>query len=271
MTDPKADSGDRAQIFRPKGAGTKSGYELHDQGGASTRARGAPAAPPPRPKAAGGAPASSSAESAPTNSNKAQGQALAETVVSSLIERMTAVAESKGGTLTLQDIQNLGAEFQKQTTALSTVFEKTLNQSAKTAKSKNWDQLRKAPFDRIVVKTFSHLFADGTQLTEQKKGLSRRMLPGFFVALGMMLGEENLRGLQDRCRDILDRLRQEKGDAFEWTDFYEDAEARPLMVDAMVSIALHFENMSRREGWFIDIVNTHLGPADDPNAPAVRW
>ena len=262
---------ERAEIFKPNG---KSAYERHGEGGTSSaRPRQAPA---PAPKPAAAAPAAKAATTAappPTegSSAKAQGQALAETVVGAMVDRMAALAQSKGGTLTIADIQNMGTEFQQQTSALSTVFEQTLTQTARAASGQSWDQVRKAPFDRIIVKTFSHMFADGTQLRDQKKGLSRRMLPGFFMALNMMLGEENVRALQDKCRDILDTLRQTKDGDFQWDYFYENTEARALVVDAMITMALHFENLGRREAWFLDLVNSHLGPADDPGSPAAHW
>ncbi|HEC14874.1 MAG TPA: hypothetical protein ENI72_03860, partial [Rhodospirillales bacterium] len=53
-----------------------------------------------------------------------QSQALAETVVGSFLDRLTAEANKKGGTLTVDDLKNLDQEFQKKTRALQTVFEK---------------------------------------------------------------------------------------------------------------------------------------------------
>ena len=51
------------------------------------------------------------------------GQALAEAVIASFVERLMAEARRKGGTLTMEDLEALNRDFQKMTKTLQALFE----------------------------------------------------------------------------------------------------------------------------------------------------
>ena len=115
----------------------------------------------------------------------------------------------------------------------------------------------------MIVKTFSHMLEDDSRKLRRSDSVSRRILPGFFMALSMILGPDKLEGYQGKCRAVVKLVRKAYGDKFEWEDIYESDDARAIVIDALTDIAHSFDNIERRAEWFIDMVNSHLPPPDD--------
>jgi hypothetical protein len=188
-----------------------------------------------------------------------QSQALAETVVASFLDRLKAEARRNGGMLTLSDLENLEGEFAKKTDALQAVFEKTFEDKARHQERPAWQNPRAFPFNRLIVEKFSAMFSPDELLLDDEYAVSRRILPGFFMALNMMMGEELVEEFQQRCRVIVDRL--EDGEDFEWSDLHADPEGKIVSLDAQVCIATHFEDIDKRAAWFVELINSHMAPA----------
>ena len=273
----------RAEILEPSSDGN---YAVTGYGGQAEMPRPQPQpAPPPskpapkrkapaRAKAPAKAKAKPKAKSHPTppNTPEAQSRVLAETVVGSMVERLKAEAMRKGGMLALDDIERLSDDFQQKTVALQGVFQKSFEEYVKARERASWEQARQYPFDRILVKSFSHLFADGTKLVTDANVLSRRVLPGFFMALGMMLGPDVLEGYQERCRAVVKRHKERESDRFSWEEVYEDTKAKEVVLDALVAVAPYFDDLQRRVPWFINMVNSHLSPYEgNADSPAAHW
>ncbi len=189
-----------------------------------------------------------------------QGHALAETVVMAFIDRLRHEAEALGGTLMLADLERLAADFHDKSAALRQAFELTFEAYARARERAKFAQNRNYPFDRVLVRRFEHLLARG-----RGDGIPRRVLPGFFMAVEMMLGPQVLEAYQEHCRIIVERIRNAQGGRFAWTDLYADPEAAALAVDALVAMASYFADYDKRARWFLTVVNGHLGPAP-PNA-----
>lgn len=246
---------ERAEVYQPVKGGR---YAFDGHGGQVGAASKAPPPAPAKPKAAA--------------NPAAQSRAIAETVVNSLLDRMVAEAQRKGGMLSIQDIQSLSQEFEKKTAVLQTVFEKSFEDYVKARERAAWQQNRQYPFDRVIVQTFAHRFADGPRLINDPDALSRRILPGFFMALGMMLGPEALESFQERCRRIVARYKSGGTGEFDWEVIYADPETKALSLEAQIAIAPYFEDLNRRVPWMIDLVNTHMSPYEgDQNSPIARW
>ncbi len=199
---------------------------------------------------------------------KAQGNAIAQTVVRSILERFKAEAHKNGGQLSLANIDSLQAEFGAQTQALSLAFEQSFEAYVLARERAAWGSKRDFPFDRLIVKKFSHLFADKAAGFDR---VSRRMLPGFFMAMGMMLGPDVVDEFQERCRGLVERIRSERQDAFDWSDVYAAEEGRTVLMDALVPIALHFGDYKKRRDWFIALINGHLSPARSSEKDDAGW
>jgi hypothetical protein len=111
------------------------------------------------------------------------------------------------------------------------------------------------------------MFSADDLLMDDEYAVSRRILPGFFMALTMMMGEELVEEFQEGCRVIIDRL--EDGKDFEWSDLHTDPEGKIVSLDAQVCIATHFEDIDKRAAWFVELINSHMDPA--AGAGAAEW
>ena len=215
-----------------------------------------------------------SAPSKPAVSLPSEGShALAETLVQSILQRLILEASRKGGWLTIDDIEGLRLEFESKTAQLQAMFEKSFEQYVRLRERAAWEQARQYPFDRLIVHRFSHLFTVDGGPAFAEGGLSRRLLPGFFLALNMMLGEEITEVYQEQCRRIVAKVRDVQGDNLEWDHVYADPAARTLANDALVTVAVHFEDLPKRCAWFTGLVNGHLAPPDPARegAEAETW
>ncbi|MCW9045508.1 MAG: hypothetical protein OQK35_04165 [Alphaproteobacteria bacterium] len=192
-----------------------------------------------------------------------QSRALAETVVASFIDRIIAEARLKGGSLTEDDIRALGGEMERKADALQAVFKHSIEEYIQMRERASWDKNRKFPFDRMLVEEFSELFHDvgGPPLSEG--GLPRRILPGFFLAMRMMLGEDNMDNFQARARVIVDRHRVLAYGAVDWEALHEDQETLDLVLEALIIAAPYFKDLDKREHWFCDVVNANLAPINE--------
>ncbi|MEE8393908.1 MAG: hypothetical protein V3R66_06140 [Rhodospirillales bacterium] len=196
-----------------------------------------------------------------------QSQALAEAVTSSLLDRLREEAKRKGGTLTIKDLEGMNREFQEKAKALQVVFEKSFEEYVLARERSSFEHVRQYPFDRVIVKSFSHLFADDKGLLEADDTISRRILPGFFMAFTMMLGPDLIEVYQEQCRKIVDRIKKKNPGRFEWESVYDDGETEEMVLDAQVAIALNFKDMEKRGEWFIEIINNHLAPLGSERNP----
>ena len=195
-------------------------------------------------------------------SPKDQSRTLAETVVGSFLDRLTAEAELRGGWLSVGDIRALSHEFEKKTEALQAVFEESFEAYVRIRERAVWNQARRYPFDRLIVKKFERLFVGEGGPAFRDGGLSRRMLPGFFLAMNLMLGDDVIEDYQARCRAIIERLQEKSGEDFEWDDAHKDPEADRVTLDAVAAMASYFGNLEKRTAWFLGMINDHLAPPD---------
>lgn len=70
---------------------------------------------------------------------------------------------------------------------------------------------------------------------------------------------------------IVGRLREDLGDSFDWENVYADRDGRMLALDALVGIAVQFEDFERRSEWIIDLINGHLTSATDSDRADAGW
>ncbi len=224
-------------------------------------ATGESSAPPRRPARAHVAgEAEKPGTAAPTPAG--HGQALAEAVVGSFVERLKAEAKRKGGTLTIGDLEALDREFQKKEKGLHALFDQCLREFVRSQGGQPRGHTRHDPFGRWMVNRISHLFVEGQELLTEDHAVSRRILPGFFMALDMMLGADSVARYRDTCARIAERVRDGRDDDASWDEVLADTEANAVALDAQVAIALNFRDLTKRSAWMVDLVNGHLSPPD---------
>ncbi|MBM3731996.1 MAG: hypothetical protein FJW24_00785 [Acidimicrobiia bacterium] len=186
-----------------------------------------------------------------------QGHALAETVVMGFIDRLRQEARMWGGKLTLADLERLTDDFHDKSAALRQAFEMSFEAYARAREHAKASQNRHYPFNRLLVQRFEHLLVRG----KGRDGIPRRVLPGFFMAVEMMLGPQVYEAYQEHGRAIVARLHEAKGSRFGWADLYADPEAATLAFDALAVMESYFADYDKRARWFLTVVNGHLGPA----------
>lgn len=205
-----------------------------------------------------------------TERAREHGGAMAKAVVASFVGSLTSRAEQRGGYLTVHDIEAMSDEFERQAEMLRDVFAEGLESFARNVGQQPRRHARGSAFHRLIVREFQHLLADGDALREDPDAVSRRMLPGFFLAVSMTVGSDSLIGFERRAEEIVDRLERQHGDAFTWDHAYADDEARDLVIDALVFMAQYFDRFDKRADWMLSVVNSHLTPVEAGH-PAADW
>ena len=143
------------------------------------------------------------------------------------------------------------------------LFHKHFDECMRQHEKDIWDETRKRPFDRLLVKQFSRLFPAEGEMDNESVVISRRILPGFFLAVEMMAGKELFDQCQSACKGIVKSLKKEVGADFHWQIIYEDKNASELINDLLTVISIHFADFEKRAEWLRDLINSHLAPPED--------
>jgi hypothetical protein len=231
----------------PTGAAGQIGLVVAGDGGARTK----PADAPPKPA------------DAPQYSINALSQALAQTVVSTFTDRLKLEAQRHGGYLTVSDISQLSEEFDRKRGQLEKVFQQSFEQVARARERAVFDHARAYPFDRLIVNTFEALFLPERSAADGADAVTRRVLPGFFLSMDMMVGKDMVEEFQERCRKIVARLSRGQEQSFNWQMLYDDRQAKDCCLDALVAFAPYFEDWEKRRDWYLPLINGNLDAADE--------
>ncbi len=208
-----------------------------------------------------------------------QCEGLAFALLYAFAERLTADVEEAGGAVSVDRINAAVRTFATEEAEQFRIdFRERLEDYMVTREKEIWDQTRKRPFDRVLVKRFSHLFATDGNLGEEGAPLSRRLLPGFFNAMEKMAGPELFNQCQGACKGILKAKRDARKEGGEGSDVYEElydtAEANDLVDDVLIVVASHFEDFDTRVDWLNDLINAKLANPDDyefEGRPVFTW
>jgi hypothetical protein len=184
------------------------------------------------------------------------------------LTRLEVEARTAGGALTYDQISEAATRFIADVGRFDTVLQRSWDQCSQARDAAAWDKSRRRLFDRVLMKRFAHLFParSGDDGSSGDALLSRRIIPGFNLAIDKMIGPILHEQCQQRAHAITERLRG-KANAVDWTVLQFDPEARALVNDVLVVVAHYFGNFERRRDWFMTLVNSNLAPpaADDPD------
>ena len=202
-------------------------------------------------------------------SAKQQSAQAASETMTSMVDEMRDLAEKRGGYLTLDDLDQMQDQFQARAEELAASLEKSFEVFSEAKKKAVWDNKRSYGFNRLIVKKFSKLFEN------EDKGragrISRRVIPGFFMALEMMVGPEQIQKNKDDCQKIIKKIRHEHQDKFDWDYVYQSKDVETVVLDVLVQVAVTFANFEKRSHWFIELVNANLAPQHDLEASDANW
>lgn len=226
--------------------------------------------PPPAKPDAAARPATPPRRSTPSTLSPEQGRTIAETMVGSFLERMKAEAQRKGGSLTLTDLEALDLEFEQKTAALQELLEQSFQEYLRAHALGKRPERRHSPFDRLIVTPIEHLFPRRGPIPT-KPVLSRRILPGFFMAVSMMIGADAIEESRRKAKDIFERVGATSAGDAGWKPFLSNAEAQRLLADSLIGMAVHFANPDKRATWFMAVINNHLSPPHAEPGIASTW
>ena len=176
------------------------------------------------------------------------------------VDRILRRAESQGGSLSASDVreelQRFKADPGEDTTAF---FNDAWRECTFAVERLRWDKERRYPFERLMVNTFVHLLPTGDQVPIQGEHLSRRIIPGFFVAMLQMLGEELNDKYEDFCRTMVSRMKAQHGNAFNWEMVHDEPDAAEVVSEVLITICHHFIDLKKRRRWLTDVIHGNMG------------
>jgi hypothetical protein len=197
-------------------------------------------------------------------------QAIANTMIGHFTTRLEVEAAKNGGSLSGAAIRALAEHFLKaEGSGFLPVFRRSFDGCTVAREAKQWESARRRPFDRVLMKAFAPLFPPRQGDDGGRGVLSRRVIPGFNLAIDKMIGPMLYEQCQRKSQAILDRHRTSAG-TYDWDHIYADSETHALTTDVLVVVAHYFSNFERRRDWFLALVNSHLAPAT-PGAPDATW
>jgi len=197
--------------------------------------------------------------------NKAmESEQLAFHILEAFVEMLAQEAENSPGSLTPGRLKELVHAFENGgADAVLANFRHNLDDYLREHERDIWDQTRKKPFDRLLVKRISHLFPAEGELDHGGRFLSRRILPGLFMAIEMMAGPELSEQCHGASRGIVKAKREQHGANFRWRFVHEDPVAIELVNDLLAVVASHFADFEKRLEWLHELIDSHLAAADD--------
>lgn len=220
------------------------------------------AAAPPQPKVPAPAPAP---VAVPAGSITEGSRLLVDTIVATFTDRLKSEAAKRGGQLSAADIDRLAGELDRKRAQLEAVFRSTFESYVRARERAAFDHARQFPFDRLIVNTFAELFTPQRADMDGLDRVTRKVLPGFFMALDRMVPPEKLEEFQERCRKVVSQISSGEERVMDWRALYDHPEAKELLIDALAAFAPYFEDLDKRRHWFLPLVNDNLqvDPDDD--------
>ena len=187
-------------------------------------------------------------------------RALFERGLDFALDRLIRRAETAEGGLSAAEIREEIERFKTDPdTDISDYFDDAWRECTFTIERLHWDQKRRYPFQRLMVNTFVHLLPTGDQVAIPGQHISRRVIPGFVIAMTQMLGEELADKYQQFCQSLVSQLKTQHGNNFNWEMVYSDPVAIEVVSEVLITICHHFVNLKKRRRWLTDVVNGHMG------------
>jgi len=180
-------------------------------------------------------------------SGRAVSRKIAHTALDLFVDELMAELNWRGKeSLDRHDINEIARAFREDAKSryLPTVQNIAADWMAQVIRD-HWEQNRRHPFERILVKRIAHLFPPSESLSD-KRALSRRILPGSMIAFEGIAGTEFVNQCRAAGRGIFKSLREMRGEDFTWANFYNDQSANDLSADLLAVVAWSFREFDAR-------------------------
>lgn len=199
-----------------------------------------------------------------------QADDLADMIHERFMTMLTDRLQETGGSLNADDVEELSKEFRDNLGDVRDVFINAVDSHTKAEIPRREEVERESTFERLMVQRFENRFAPDHKVAKDATKMSRRMLPGFFNALSLLLGPRRMTRYQEKSTLVRNVLQEKMGNEFSWTKVYTSAHARKIALRAQIDIVRHFDNTDKRVAWLVALVNSNMIPTD-PGKPAAGW
>ncbi len=193
-------------------------------------------------------------------------QSVVNEAVDFLSGQLRNATEDRGRPLSYEEIREIVDNFKSDPhQAVISYYHTAWEECGAAFEILSWEKERTHPMERLLVKHFVELLAPRGKPAEAGRTLSRRVIPGFLIALNHMMGPELFEQYEENCQQLVDRIRAAEGDAFTWDHVYADRTSQVLVNDVLVYVSRHFTDVAKRRAWFEDVIEGHT-PADATGA-----
>ena len=141
-------------------------------------------------------------------------------------------------------LEHIVAEL-KVSTSFNDFYHRSYREMMDIVESEKHELRRSNAFGRLVMHPLSPLF--------EAESLDRALVGNIFSFLHLVLGDE-AEVYGKRCNDIVQALKDDRGEAFTWDLFYEDAEAKLVLWHTLIRISASFKRYDLRKDWFIKLM-----------------
>ena len=149
-----------------------------------------------------------------------------------------------GQPLSMPLLENIVAEL-KASAGFEDFYHRSSREMMDIVEGEKREQRRSHAFGRLVMHPLSPLFEDET--------LDRALVTNIFSFLHLVLGDE-AEVYAQRCKDIVQSLKDDLGDYFTWDAFYDDPHAKLILWHTLVHISASFKRYDLRKDWFIKLM-----------------
>ena len=199
------------------------------------------------------------------------GEQISSLVAGHLVTRLEVEAGKNGGVLSTKEIRTIAEKFlAEELPRFQPAFQRSYDECTQRREEQRWSGIRKQPFDRILTKKFAHLLPARNGDDGDQGLLSRRVIPGFNLAITKMIGPMLYEQCQRKTRAIMDRYPTPSG-GYDWEGVYEDPDCLALTNDVLVVVAHYFAEFDRRRSWFLELVNSHLARPSTTEESRENW
>jgi len=185
-------------------------------------------------------------------------QDLATSVLDDYTTQLIDMVENSTHGLTIDDIRSfLDGYKAKAIVADQSSFKAHFQRCLVRREQEVFDPNRRAPFKRVLTMRFIDLFPAEGALDGSGAYVSRRMLPGLFLAFEKMVGSEPFAQGHGVCIDALEASKNADGVAI-WEDLYALPAVMDAVDDMLMRLVSHFDNPMKRVMWMLTIINNDL-------------
>ena len=185
-------------------------------------------------------------------------QFISETYLDWFLEYVDSEARRKdidAGGYKLEDLRDLAERFRTSQRSAPALLKNSFFSCNQARLNAAWKDDQDDHLLRLLIEQISPLFVQEGGPKLEWGGLSRHMLPGLFKAIVQAVGIRTLEDFDHDCTIIVNRLRKEAETDFEWDDFFNDREARRVLINILADLAHSFENFGQCRESFISAVN----------------